>query len=284
MEKTVGTQRSRGGYLDALLESSPFAVIAIDAKGIITFVNKATITLLGCETKDVVGKSIVQNYESEKHARETNRKLYLSGGVIRDHESVIRTKAGKLIPVRISAAHMRDSSGNYIGAVGFFESYRPWTAAETKLSERCKDLEAEIEEWRDLGAPVFEPMNGLAISVIAGRLDAPRFTRIRRNIVEHVRANKIRVILIDVTAALGGDDEVAKQLVQTVRIVELIGARCLLTGIDSVIAQALEATVPDIKSLNTFSSLGAGMTAALAFLGYGIIKKSNGENIGQDAR
>ncbi len=284
MEKAEITQKPRGGYLDALLESSPYAVIAIDGKGIVTFVNKATTELIGCATRDVVGKSIVAVYETEKHARETNRKLYLGGGVVHDHESVVKTKAGKLIPVRISAAHIRDSSGKYIGGVGFFEAYRPWKTAESKVKERCQELEAEIEEWRDLGAPVFEPLHGLSVSVITGRLDDARFGRIRKNIVEHVRYRKTRVIVIDLSAALGGDAEVGKQLVKTVRIVELVGAKCMLVGVDSVIAQALEAVVTDVQSLNTFSSFEAGMGAALALLGYEVIKKPNGGTIGQDIR
>lgn len=284
MEKAVGIQRPRGGYLDALLESSPYAVIAIDGKGIITFVNKAAVELMGCENKDLVGKSIVVIYETEKHARETNRKLYLGGGVVHDHESVIKTKAGKLIPVRISAAHLRDSSGKYTGAVGFFEAYRPWKAAEAKMKEVCRDLEAEIEEWRDLGAPVFEPLHGLSVSVITGRLDGARFERIRKNILEHVRYKKTRVIIIDLSAALGGDAEVANQLIKTVRIVELVGAKCMLVGIDSVMAQALESVVTYVQSLNTFSSLEAGMGAALAFIGYEVVRKSNGETSGQDIR
>lgn len=284
MEKAVETQRSRGGYLDAILESSPYAVIAIDGKGIITFVNKATVELTGYETRDMVGKSIVNYYESEKHARETNRKLYLSGGKTHDHESVIKTKAGKLIPVRISAAHIRDSSGNYIGAVGFFEAYRPWKAAETKLKERCRELEAEIEEWRDLGAPIIEPLEGMSVVTIAGRLDSIRFDHLRKKIVEHIRAEKIRVALIDMSGAVGADAEVANQLIKTVRIAELVGAKCILAGIDTVMAQALEPLVGDIKSLTTCSSRKAAMIAAFNYLGYELVKKLNGETIGQDIR
>jgi PAS domain S-box-containing protein len=284
MEKLEKTQKPRGGYLDALLEGSPYAVIAIEGKGIITFVNKAATQLIGCENRDLVGKSIVTVYETEKHARETNRKLYLGGGIVHDHESVVKTKGGKLIPVRISAAHLKDSSRKYVGAVGFFEAYRPWKTAESKVKERCQELEAEIEEWRDLGAPVFEPLRGLSVSVITGRLDAARFERIRRNIVEHVRYRKTRVVVIDLSAVVGGDAEVGKQLVKTVRIVELVGAKCMLVGIDSVIAQALEAVVTDAQSLKTYSSFEAGMGDALALLGYEVVKKSNGENVGQDVR
>ncbi len=280
MEKAVSAQRPRGGYLDALLESSPYAVIAIDSKGTITFVNKATAAMLECESRDLVGKSIVTIYDKEKSARETNRKLYLSGGIIRDHESVVKTKKGKLIPVRVSAAHLKDHSGNYMGGVGFFETYRPWTAAETKMKVYCQELEAEIEEWRDLGAPVFEPFPGLSVSTITGRLDGPRFVRIQRNIYEHMKGFKTRIMLLDLTAALGGDPEIAKQLVKTVRTIELTGATCFLLGISSELVEALEETLQDIHSIKTFTSTQAGMEEALTLLGYEVTKKSIGGTFG----
>jgi PAS domain S-box-containing protein len=280
MDKVVSAQRPRGGYLDALLESSPYAVIAIDGKGVITFINRATATMLECEFRDLVGKSIVTIYDSEKSARETNRKLYLSGGIIRDHESVVKSKKGKLIPVRVSAAHLKDSSGNYMGGVGFFESYRPWTVAETKLKVYCQELEAEIEEWRDLGAPVFEPFPGLSVTTITGRLDGPRFIRIQRNILEHMKGFKTRVMLLDLSAALGGNDEIAKQLIKTVRVVELTGAQCLLLGMSYELVQALEETVTDIHSIKTYTSTQAGMETALTILGYDITKKSVGGSLG----
>ncbi len=281
MEKAVKPQRPRGGYLDALLESSPYAVIAIDGKGIITFVNRATTELTGYQTQELVGKTIITVYETEKHARETNRKLYLSGGIVHDHESVLKTKDGKLVPARISAAHLRDSSDNYIGAVGFFEAYRPWKAAETKMKEVCRELEAEIEEWRDLGAPIIEPLEGLAVVTIAGRLDGIRFERVRKKVVEYIRAEKISVVLMDLSGAVGGDVEVASQLIKTVRVVGLIGAKCVLAGIDSVMAQALEPVVADISLLNTFSSRKDAMIAAFAYLGYELVKKSDGGTLGQ---
>ena len=280
MEKAVKPQRTRGGYLDALLESSPYAVMAIDGKGIITFVNRATIELMGYGTQELIGKSIIMVYETERHARETNRKLHLGGGVIHDHESILKTKAGKLIPVRISASHLSDSSNNYIGAVGFFEVYRPWKTAETKLQEVCRELEAEIEEWRDLGTPIIEPLEGMSVVTIAGRLDSIRFERIRKKMVEHIRAEKIRVALIDLSAAVGGDAEVASELLKTIRIAELVGAKCILSGIDSVMAQALEPLVGDSKWLTTFASRKAAMIAAFAYLGYELVKKSGGGTLG----
>jgi PAS domain S-box-containing protein len=275
MEKAKPQERSTGGYLEALLQSCPDAIIAIDGKGTMTFANRAACDLLECEMRELVGKSIVTIYENEERARETNRKLYLSGGVVHCHESVARSKTGKLIPTRISGAHLKDSSGNVIGSVGFFQAYRPWTAAESRMQEYCQELEARLSEWEDLGSPVFELWPGLSVVVVVGRLDSQRLAQLKKRLLDHIKINKTRVALVDLSAALAGDSEVPVQLVKVLRMVRLVGAQCVVVGIESdMIAEAMEPLVPDVASLNTFSSLQAGLEAAFAMLSLQISKNA----------
>ncbi|MBE0479673.1 MAG: PAS domain S-box protein [Dehalococcoidia bacterium] len=272
MDKTRAT--GRGGYLEGLLQSCPDAVIAIDAKGIITFVNKAAGELVGCEMRDLIGKSIVSVYESERHARETNRKLYLSGGVIHLHETKVRTAAGRLIPVRLSAAHMKDSAGNYTGSVGFMQAYRPWTEAETKLQDYCRQLESRLAEWTDLGAPVFELWPGLSMAVLVGRMDTDRIKQLKKRLLDQIVVAKSKAALVDLSAAVCGEAEVPAQLVKLFRMVRLVGAECFVVGIDSAtMAETLEPLVGDNPFFQSYSSLEAGLKAALAVMDMGIYRK-----------
>lgn len=275
MEKAQPVERSTGGYLEALLQGCPDAVIAVDGKGTITFANRASCELLECEMRDLVGKTIIRVYENEERARETNRKLYLSGGVIHCHESVARTKTGKLIPTRISGAHLKDSSGNVIGSVGYFQAYRPWTAAESRQQEYTQELQARLAEWEDLGSPVFELWPGLSVVVVVGRVDSKRLAQLKRHMLDHIKINRTRVALVDLSAAISGDDEVPLQLVKLLRTVRLVGAKCVVVGIESdMIAESMEPLVSDIASLNTYSSLQAGIEAAMAIMGLQICKNA----------
>lgn len=267
--------RPRGGYLEALLQGCPDAVIAIDADGIITFVNNSACELLSRQMTDLVGKSVVIVYENEDKAREANRKLYQSGGVIHNHETVAKTKQGKLIPVRLSASHMHDTSGNYTGGVGFFQAYKPWTSQETQLIGRCDDLEARLAEWQDLGAPVLEFYPGLSMTAVVGRLDNQRFIQLKRSILDHIVVNKTRIAIIDLSAAIAEDGEIATELVKLIRMVRVVGAECIVVGIGSTtMAEDVESLVADISSLNTFSSLQVAIESALAMLNLEICKKS----------
>jgi PAS domain S-box-containing protein len=274
MEKRPSPQTGRGGYLEALLNSCPHAVIAINSEGIITFVNKEAVRLIERQMHELVGQSIVTMYDSLEAARETNRKLYASGGIVHDHESTLKTKTGKSIPVRVSASHLKDSSGNYIGAVGYFQVYRPWPTAEAKVKAYAEELEAKLEEWKDLGAPVYELYPGLTTVVVVGRLDASRIERIRSNLLSHLRGHKTAVIRIDLSAALLDDAPcVASELLKTVRIARLLGAESILTGIDSCLAEALEPLVEDLNLVKVFGSRDAALQAALNVIGFEIRKK-----------
>jgi rsbT co-antagonist protein RsbR len=178
------------------------------------------------------------------------------------------------VPVRISAAHLKDSSGNYVGGVGFFQAYRPWTAAEVEAKGYCHELEDKLAEWEDLGAPVFELWPGLSMAVVVGPLDSQRCDKLKKSLLDHIRANKTRAAVLDLSAALAEDSGVAAQLAKMIRMIRLVGAQCVVVGIEStMMAEAMEPLVPDIGSLNTFSSLQAGLEAALAIIGVEICEK-----------
>ena len=107
----------RGGHLEALLNGCPDAILAIDANGIIKFANREACTLTERNMNELIGQSIVA-------ARAANKKIYEAGGTIHDLETKTRTKSGKLVPTRVSASHLYDSNGKYIGGVGYFARYR----------------------------------------------------------------------------------------------------------------------------------------------------------------
>lgn len=272
MEKESPPQRSRGGYLEALLSSCPVAILAIDATGVIQFANKEALNIFERDVQEIVGESIVSLYENMEVAKETNRRLYKNGGMVHDHDSRIRTKTGKILPVRISASHLKDSAGNYAGAVGYFETYRPWAAAEIKLKAQVQELEAKLDKWKDRVTPVFELYPGIAGVVIVGSLDVARFDRITANLLNHMKDTETDVAIIDLAAAVA-DDDVAASLVKVVRTIYLMGATCMLAGVKPALAQAIEPLVEDISLIESYSTLHVALEAALESIGLKICER-----------
>ena len=274
MEKQVSTHR--GGHLEALLNGCPDAILAIDAEGIIKFANNEACKLTEREMNELIGESIVEVYESLEAAREANRRIYQGGGTIHDHESRIKTKTGKIVPVRISASHLKDSAGKYIGGVGYFARYRPWGGAEAEIKARVDELEAKLDKWKALAAPVFELYPGLSIMVIVGHLDVDRFEDITVNLLNHISGVKTRVVILDLSSAVvvdKDDKEVADRLRKTVRAVRLLGANCVVAGMQPSLARALEPLITDLSTASSFSCLELALEEALKMIGYEIHEK-----------
>jgi len=155
MEKL--TKSHRPARMDALLSSD--AVLAINAEGIITFANQEACELTERTMNELIGESIVEVYASIELARAANRKIYRAGGSIVDMESKTKTKSGKIIPVHVSASHLYDSNGKYIGGVGYFSRYKPGMieglegiVEEAQLKARVEQLEAKMDNWKKLAS------------------------------------------------------------------------------------------------------------------------------------
>jgi len=267
MEKQATTPR---GNLEALLNSCPDAILAINAEGVIKFANNEACQLTERNMNELIGESIVEVYENIEAARKANRKIYEAGGTIHDMETTTKTKTGKLVPVHVSASHLYDSSGKYIGGVGYFAKYRPWTGAEVQVKARVDELEAKLDKWKALAAPVFELYPGLSVMVIVGHLDVDRFEDITTNLLNHVEKFKTRVVLLDLSSAVVDDGEVAKHFAKAIRTVRLLGADCIIADMQTTLARAMEPLMTDLGSVKSYSSMEIALEEALKAIGYEI--------------
>jgi hypothetical protein len=101
---------------------------------------------------ELIGESIVEVYATIELAREANRKIYRAGGSIHDLETRTKTKSGKVIPVHVSASHLYDDKGKYIGGVGYFARYKPGIIESAQIKARVEQLEAKMENWKKLAS------------------------------------------------------------------------------------------------------------------------------------
>ena len=271
MEKHTITHH--GGHLEALLNGCPDAILAIDAEGTIKFANREACKLTERNMNELIGESIVEVYENVEAAREANRKIYEAGGTIHDLETVAKTKSGKLVPVRVSASHLYDSNGKYIGGVGYFAQYRPWSGAEAQTKSRLDELEAELAKLRALTYPIFDIYPGLTIMVVIGELDGNRLKEISSDLLKYVEKMKTQVALIDLSNATIMNDEVATQLTKTVKTIRLLGAECFIACMPANLAQSMEPLLAELGSLKSSTCINIALEEALKLIGYEIHKK-----------
>ncbi len=86
-----------------------------------------------------------------------------------------------------------------------------------------------------------------------------------------IRANRAKVVVIDITGVPTVDSTVANHLVQTVDASRLMGATVIVTGLSSEIAQTLVTIGVDLTKMKTVGDLQGGIEEAERLLGYKVI-------------
>ena len=91
--------------------------------------------------------------------------------------------------------------------------------------------------------------------------------------LNHVGTVKTRVVLLDLSAAVLDDGEVANYLTKAIRTVRLLGASCVIAGMQTSLARAMEPLMADLGTVKSFSCMELALEAALDIIGYKIHEK-----------
>ena len=106
--------RQSNDMLNALVQSSPSAIIALEREGNITLWNQAATTMYGWEESEAIGRLPPYIPESKMDEFHALRKKVLGGEGFKNHEIVRKKKEGSEIHISLSTAPLRDSAGNCI--------------------------------------------------------------------------------------------------------------------------------------------------------------------------
>jgi rsbT co-antagonist protein RsbR len=137
--------------------------------------------------------------------------------------------------------------------------------------EREKVVRLQQEAIRELSTPVLQLREGLLILPIIGMIDTQRARQLTEALLRAIRANRARVVVMDITGVPAVDSKVANHLLQTVQAARLMGAAVIVTGLSAEVAQTLVTIGVDLSSMNTLSDLQSGIEEADRLVGYRVI-------------
>lgn len=158
-----------------------------------------------------------------------------------------------------------------------FDAYEPAanaiaiTVAVGFVQERERVIREQQEAIRELSTPVLQVRERLLILPIIGLIDPHRARQLTEQLLRGIRANRARVVVIDITGVAAMDANVANHLVLTVESARLLGARVIVTGLSPEIAQTLVNIGVDLGKMNTVGDLQGGIEEAERVLGYKVI-------------
>jgi rsbT co-antagonist protein RsbR len=146
------------------------------------------------------------------------------------------------------------------------------TVAVGFVQERERIIRQQQEAIRELSTPVLQVREQLLILPIIGVLDSQRARQVTEQLLRAIRANRAKVVVIDITGVPTIDSTVANHLVQTVDASGLMGASVIITGLSSDIALTLVTIGLDLSKVNAVGDLQGGIEEAERLLGYEVTR------------
>jgi rsbT co-antagonist protein RsbR len=144
------------------------------------------------------------------------------------------------------------------------------TVAVGFVQERERIIRQQQEAIRELSTPVLQVRDRLLILPIIGVIDPQRARQLTEQLLRGIRANRAKVVVVDITGVPSVDATVANHLVQTVDASRLMGANVIVTGLSSEIAQTLVTIGVDLSKINAVGDLQGGIEEAERLLGYSV--------------
>ena len=145
------------------------------------------------------------------------------------------------------------------------------TVGVSFVEQRERIIRQQQEAIRELSTPVLQVRERLLILPIIGVIDSQRARQVTEQLLRGIRANRAKVVVVDITGVPAIDSAVANHLVQTVEASRLMGASVIITGLSSEIAQTLVTIGVDLSKMNAVGDLQGGIEEAERQLGYKVI-------------
>jgi rsbT co-antagonist protein RsbR len=157
-------------------------------------------------------------------------------------------------------------------------------AVDTYIYQRERTIANQQEAIRELSTPVLRLRERLLVLPIIGILDTSRAQKLTEDLLASIRESRARVVILDVTGVPAVDSAVANHLLQAVEASRLMGARVIVTGLSSNVAQALVTLGVDLTKMNAVGDLQGGIEVADRIMGYRVV--ADGDEIPEvvDAR
>ena len=145
------------------------------------------------------------------------------------------------------------------------------TVAVGFVRERERVIREQQEALRELSTPVLQVRERLLILPMIGLIDPQRARQLTEQLLRAIRANRAKVVVIDITGVAAMDANVANHLVLTVESARLLGAMVIVTGLSPEIAQTLVNIGVDLGKMHTVGDLQGGIEEAERLLGYKVL-------------
>ncbi len=153
--------RETNEALQALIQSSPLAIIALDPSGNVKVWSKAAERIFGWSAHEVIGLSLPIVPDGNEDEFRALRERVVRGEQLNEVEARRRRKDGSPIEVRISAAPLYDMKGDVSGIMAVLADY----TEQKKLEEQLRQAQ-KMEAVGQLAGGIAHDFNNILTAII----------------------------------------------------------------------------------------------------------------------
>jgi rsbT co-antagonist protein RsbR len=128
-------------------------------------------------------------------------------------------------------------------------------AANRELEGKLETIEMQQAAIRDLSTPIIEVWGGVLCLPVVGIVDSQRSAEMTETLLETIVAKQARLAIVDITGIDVMDTKTADHFIKMAKAVRLLGAECIISGINPGIAQTLTHIGVDLTGVRTMRNL-----------------------------
>jgi rsbT co-antagonist protein RsbR len=265
-QKTPNLEHQR---LSAVVEHSNDFIGLATLDGQAIYVNPAGRRMVGLADLDAVRQTQIPQYfapEDLPFVEQVVVPTVMQAGRWEGEYRFRNFVTGAIIPVHYALFTVHDqATGQPIGIACISRDLTEQRQLEADR-QRARSQEEIIQAQRlilaELSTPLIPITDEIVIMPLIGTLDSHRAQQVMDALLHGVATQRARTAIVDITGVPVVDTQVANALLRATQAVQLLGARVLLTGIRSEVAQTLVRLGVDLRTVQTYSTLQQGIAAA----------------------
>jgi rsbT co-antagonist protein RsbR len=126
---------------------------------------------------------------------------------------------------------------------------------ERELEDQLATIEKQRAAIKELSTPMIEVWAGVLCVPIVGVIDSSRAAEMTSALLATVVEKKVRFTIIDITGIEAMDTRATDHFLRMARSVRLLGAECVLSGINPNVARSIIHMGVELSGIQTYRSL-----------------------------
>ena len=144
---------------------------------------------------------------------------------------------------------------------------------EAYMKVKEKLVKDQSQAMLELSAPVVKVWDKILMVPLIGMLDSVRTQQAMETLLTQIENTQSKVAILDISGIPTVDSIVAKHLMRTVSATKLMGTECIITGINSRIAQTMIQLGVDLSGVITKTTMADGLAIAFSITNLKVVQK-----------